>query len=241
MTAGWDGLIGLWDVTPGVNDGEAFDLDNGERRKKRRKQAPGVAVQKTPMGVLKGHVGKVSRAIFDRVDGATKAHSAGFDHTVRSWDLTTGAEEASRSSSEKVILALAQMASHNLLATGSFDRTVSFWDLRGESQQTVSLTLAGHAGPVSSIAPHPTSSLMLASASYDSTVRVWDARSPNQALFVVPLPPLEQQQGSKAAPGNEKILALDWDGERIVAGGEGNRIVTWNVTASQASDPTPAA
>lgn len=38
LTAGWDGLIGLWDLTPGVNEGEA-DLEGADRKKKRRRQS----------------------------------------------------------------------------------------------------------------------------------------------------------------------------------------------------------
>lgn len=49
----------------------------------------------TPMAALRGHTGKISRAVFDRAD-ATKAFSAGWDHTVRSWDLSIGAETSSK-------------------------------------------------------------------------------------------------------------------------------------------------
>lgn len=128
------------------------------------------------------------------------------------------------------------MASPNLLATGSTDRTVCFWDLRtdNDSPQNISLIMPGHTGPVSAVAAHPTSPLLLASGSYDSTVRIWDARSPKQALFVMPLPPKEGEEGV----GGEKILAVDWDGERLVAGGEGARIVVWKVTGAEKEAPT---
>lgn len=38
LTAGWDGLIGLWDLAPGSNEGEA-DLEGADRKKKRRRQS----------------------------------------------------------------------------------------------------------------------------------------------------------------------------------------------------------
>lgn len=202
----------------------------------------------SPVSVLTGHIGNVSRAIFDRTD-ATKAYTAGWDHTVRSWDLSVASETAmkvpsplssplphspSLQASDKVILDLTQMASQNLLATGSTDRTVCFWDLRADaSQQNISLVLAGHTGPVSSVAAHPTSSLLLASGSYDSTVRIWDARSPKQALFVMPLP----AKDGETEAGGEKVLAVDWDGERLVAGGEGARVVVWKVSGAEAEVP----
>mgnify|MGYP001586680640 FL=1 len=46
LTAGWDGIVGVWDLTPGVNEGEPEVDGTGERRKKRRKQAPGIVISK---------------------------------------------------------------------------------------------------------------------------------------------------------------------------------------------------
>lgn len=71
---------------------------------------------------------------------------------------------------------------------------------------------------------------MLASGSYDGTVRVWDARSEKQALFVLPMPPKDNLNAGNSQAG-EKVLAVDWDGERLVAGGEGKRVVVWSVSA----------
>lgn len=149
--------------------------------------------------------------------------------------LLTDADAYSSQTSDKVLLALAQMASPNLLATGSTDRSVCFWDLR-EATANISLSLPGHMAPVSSVVAHPTSALMLATGSYDSTVRIWDARSPKQALFVMPLPPKE---GATEA-GREKILSVDWDGERLVAGGEGARVIVWKVTGGESEAPVAA-
>ncbi|GAA5855598.1 hypothetical protein JCM8547_001611 [Rhodosporidiobolus lusitaniae] len=230
LTAGWDGLIGLWDLTPGVNEGDA-ELEDGDRKKKRRKQTTTI-VNKSPVTVLRGHAGKISRAAFDRSD-ASKAYSAGWDHSVRSWDLSIGAETSSKTS-DKVLLSLSQLAAPNLLATGSTDRLICLWDLRTDATQNISLTLSGHTAPVSSVAAHPTSSLLLASGSYDGTVRIWDARSAKQALFTLPLPKKEGEENKKEP---ERILAIDWDGERLVAGGEGSRVVTWRVSGSEASEP----
>lgn len=128
--------------------------------------------------------------------------------------------------SDKVLLSLCQLASRNLLCTGSTDRQVALWDL-GASESNIALTLSGHGGPVSSVCAHPTNPTMLASGSYDGTVRVWDARSEKQALFVLPMPPREDDQSGQG----EKVLAVDWDGDRLVAGGEGKRVVVWNVSA----------
>jgi hypothetical protein len=51
------------------------------------------------------------------------------------------------------------------------------------------------------------------------------------------MPPREddkQGQSSSAAGSGaqgEKVMAVDWDGERLAAGGEGKRVVVWNVSA----------
>ncbi|GAA5958116.1 hypothetical protein JCM21900_002916 [Sporobolomyces salmonicolor] len=230
LTASWDGLIGVWDLTPGVNEGDA-DLEGADRKKKRRRQSTTV-VNKSPVSVLRGHTNKVSRAVFDRND-VTKAYSAGWDHTVRSWDLSIGAESSSKTS-DKVLLDLAQLAAPNLLATGSTDRLISLWDLRSDATQNISLTLSGHTAPVSSIAAHPTSSLLFASGSYDSTVRIWDARSAKQALFTLELP---AREGAEQRKEKEKVLAVDWDGERLVAGGEGAQVVVWRVSGQESKAP----
>jgi WD40 repeat protein len=109
----------------------------------------------------------------------------------------------------------------------STDRLICLWDLRTDATQNISLTLAGHTAPVSAIAAHPTSSLMFASGSYDSTVRIWDARSPKQALFTLPVP---KKEGDEDRAEPEKVLAVDWDGERLAAGGEGARVISWRVS-----------
>ncbi|KAM0791995.1 hypothetical protein ACM66B_007107 [Microbotryomycetes sp. NB124-2] len=237
VTAGWDGLIGLWDLTPGVNESdepvaEDDEIENGDaRRKKRRKQVATKSKAKAPINVLRGHEGKVSSAIFDH-SSATTAYSAGWDHSVRSWDLETGGEIASKTS-DKVIYSLAQMATPNLLATGTADRQICFFDLRTSQEssapisQNISLTMLGHTSVVSSVKNHPTKPLMLVSGSFDGTVRVWDARSPKQSLFVLNMPTLED-----AASPVDKVMAVDWDGERIVAGGQGSKLVQWRVSES---------
>ncbi|GAA5826659.1 hypothetical protein JCM5353_005005 [Sporobolomyces roseus] len=227
LTAGWDGLIGVWDLTPGVNEEEALE-SNGERSKKKRRksQVSSNIKNKTPMSVLRGHSNKVSRAIFDRNGDSHLAYSASWDHSVRVWDLAHGIERENKMS-DKVHLDLAQLATPSLLLTGSTDRLLSLFDLRTSSLSSISLSLSGHSGPVSSVSAHPTNPLMFCSASYDSTIKVWDARSPKQSLFTLEMPQKEE------AGEKEKVLCVDWDGERIVAGGEGARIALWRVKGTE--------
>lgn len=43
--------MGVWDLTPGVNEGEPQE-DGSERKKKRRKQAPGTVIVKVDLNEL---------------------------------------------------------------------------------------------------------------------------------------------------------------------------------------------
>ncbi|KAK4052246.1 ribosome biogenesis protein ytm1 [Microbotryomycetes sp. JL221] len=240
LTAGWDGVIGVWNLTPGINEGQLDDADefkeDGQgRKKKRRKQQTTEIKSKSAVNVLRGHQGKISSAIFDSASNNT-VYSTGWDHTVRSWDLETGVETASKTC-DKVLYSLSQMATPNLLATGTSDRLICFFDLRTSSEtfstgvaQNITLTMSGHTGPVSAVKSHPTSSLMLVSGSFDGTVRIWDARSPKQALFVLSMPDLDDSSARKDAV--DKVLSVDWDGERIAAGGQGAKVVQWKVSES---------
>lgn len=102
LTASWDSLIGLWDLAPSPSDsavGEG-DVDESERKAKRRRKAAvngdvDALKRKEPAAVFKAHKGTVSRAIFGRENNG-KAYSAGWDHTVRRWDLETGACELTK-------------------------------------------------------------------------------------------------------------------------------------------------
>ncbi|GAA6006119.1 hypothetical protein JCM11491_002037 [Sporobolomyces phaffii] len=229
ITAGWDGLIGVWDLTKGVNEEEALgDMERTKKKRRKSASAAEIAKNKTPMSVLRGHTNKVSRALFDRTD-ASVAYSAGWDHSVRVWDLEHGIEKENKAS-DKVHLDLAQLATPSLLLTGSTDRLLSLFDLRASTLSSISLSLAGHAGPVASVASHPTNPLMFVSGSYDSTVKVWDARSPKQALFSLDMP---QKEGKDAGAEKDKVTCVAWDGERIVAGGEGAKVAVWRVSGKE--------
>jgi ribosome biogenesis protein YTM1 len=68
---------------------------------------------------------------------------------------------------------------------------------------------------------------------YSGMVQIWDIRSPKSALFSV-------QKSGKTGTGTgrevtkngkrlgERLLAGDWDGEMVVAGGEDGEVGIWN-------------
>ncbi|SGY37649.1 BQ5605_C003g01851 [Microbotryum silenes-dioicae] len=230
LTGGWDGVVGVWDLTKGVNEGDAIEDDGQERKKKRRRAAPGTVVNKTPVSALLGHTGKISRAIFSSSFlTSSQAYSASYDRTLRTWDLSTAQLLTTRTApSSSVLLDLAQLSqSTNLLITGSTDRSIGVWDTREDASSHISISLTGHTGPVSSVVGHPKESLLIASGSYDSTVKIWDVRSPKQALFSLDM---SREEGQET---KDRVLALDWDGEQLVAAGEGAKVAVWRVSGSK--------
>jgi ribosome biogenesis protein YTM1 len=87
LTAGWDGLIGLWSTSIPETDEVPLDAIAAPERKKRRKVQDGSAVKtKAPAAVLRSHTARVSAVEFS----GGGAVSCGFDSTVRTWDVERG-------------------------------------------------------------------------------------------------------------------------------------------------------
>jgi ribosome biogenesis protein YTM1 len=88
LTAGWDGLIGLWSTNIPETDEVPLDTIAAPERKKRRKVEEGGPVKtKAPSAILRSHTARVSAVSFS--DGGS-AVSCGFDSTVRTWDVERG-------------------------------------------------------------------------------------------------------------------------------------------------------
>jgi ribosome biogenesis protein len=90
LTAGWDGLIGLWSAEIPEKDEVPLEetIAAPERKKRRKVQNGGESVKtKTPSAVLRSHTARVSAVEFSDVGNAV---SCGFDSTVRTWDVERG-------------------------------------------------------------------------------------------------------------------------------------------------------
>lgn len=88
LTAGWDGLIGLWSTNVPETDEVPLETVAGPERKKRRKLQEGSSVKtKAPSAVLRSHTARVSAV---RFSSGGRAVSCGFDSTVRTWDVERG-------------------------------------------------------------------------------------------------------------------------------------------------------
>jgi len=102
----------------------------------------------------------------------------------------------------------------DVLATGSYDRTIKLWDpSTGEERAT----LTGHTRSVTSVAWSPDGRI-LASASGDGTVRLWDAATGREIrkledhwgwVFAVAFSP----DGKTVASGGDDWVVLLWDAE----------------------------
>jgi ribosome biogenesis protein YTM1 len=95
----------------------------------------------------------------------------------------------------------------------------------------ISLTLPT-SSPVPALKTHSTSPFTLAVATYSGTIQIWDIRSPKHALFSARKAPKGdgsqvRQPSERGKVFGERLLAMDWDGEVIVAGGEDGEVGVW--------------
>lgn len=140
---------------------------------------------KTYMGrfstdLLYGHTEAV-RIVF-LLASAKLVFTAGYDSTVRMWDMEEGMAIASSRPLGCTIRAIA--ADGKLLLAGGTDGFIHCWravddfpqlfDLKGSRQQNCEFRLWEHDGPITSLALDLTK---IYSGSWDMTVRVWDRSS----------------------------------------------------------------
>ncbi|PPQ81374.1 hypothetical protein CVT25_015895, partial [Psilocybe cyanescens] len=230
LTAGWDGLVGVWDA--GVPERDEVEVGEGEgvggvransHSNKRRKLAGagaggeeggegagegGRPRRKAPVAVLKSHVGRVSKAVFREEE--RKALSCGFDATVRMWDVEYG------SASEKPFLDMTTTSDgHSVLAV-SADRTMSLYDLRSAASATSTTSLRSasaatflHPATPSCVSACAGNAHQAVTGAYDGVVRVWDGRSAKGALATF------------RVEGGKKVLGVHWSGGVVGVCGEG--------------------
>ncbi|EJU01551.1 ribosome biogenesis protein YTM1 [Dacryopinax primogenitus] len=202
-TATWDGVVGVFSSTIPTShelaEPEDVELQAlGPKSKKRKLRSTGEGTgtadevfRKAPQLLLRGHEGKVSRAVFT----PDALASAGWDGSVRVWDLESGVARVVKTTPDRVHLTLASTGPH--LLTGTSDRFLTLTDPR--SSALTSLTLA-HSSPVNNVIPHPEPGMehLVSSGTLAGVVRVWDLRAGREVVRV--------DRGG----GGGKMLALDW-------------------------------
>lgn len=152
VTGSWDGNINLYvlpDAEPTEHQVPADPVSYlpGQGTKKRRKlekdqeKAPiegltdGDATgeggwRRAPDAVMRGHAGRVGGLVWDKLDSG-KIWSAGWDGSVRGWEVETGAAGVLRQGPfDKSALCVDQWKMNGTLATGNMDRTICLWDTR---------------------------------------------------------------------------------------------------------------
>ncbi|KIP02570.1 hypothetical protein PHLGIDRAFT_78957 [Phlebiopsis gigantea 11061_1 CR5-6] len=227
LTASADGLIGLWDTSIPINDEVPAEEIPSERRKRRKLDGDleSRPKRKAPTSVLKSHTARVSKAIFAR-DGGKSAVSAGFDSTVRTWDIENGVCTNTITASAKPFLDVALPSSAQTVLAASTDRTVCQYDLRtGSSTITPHIASLPHPATPSCIVVPPSGAASVSehqviTGAYDGIVRLWDLRSEKSAITSF--------KTWEGRAGGRKVLTVDWAAGVVGIGGEGG-VEVWRV------------
>jgi WD40 repeat protein len=144
--------------------------------------------------------------------------TAGYDATVRMWDLATGREVARFAGAQGTVWTVDVSPDGTRLAAGGEDRTIRIWRI-GASEPP--RTLRGHDLNVWEVRFSPDGA-RLASASFDHSVRLWDA------VTGAPIRTIGRH--------DEAVVGLDFspDGRLLATGGDDSTIRFW-----RASDGAP--
>ncbi len=155
-----------------------------------------------------GHGGMVRDvAIF--IDGARIA-TAGFDYTVRVWDVLEQREQALLSDHDGPVNAVALLDDGRTVISAGDDGVIRVWD---SATGDVRMRLPGHAGKVVDLAVAPDGAAV-ASAGWDGTVRLWSLADGR-----------ERQRFDHDAALN--AVTFTDTGARLAAGDRDGRITIW--------------
>lgn len=203
VSASADGTLRVWSVNhkelPDAAYTEATSKSSAsEKRRRIAQRSLASARTKGSLLTLDRHTAPVAGVAFHHTD-AHVVYSVSQDHTVRTWDISTGTLVDTRTTSFP-LLSVASMGPHTgLIACGSSARHITLHDPRAATTTTQS-QLVGHTNFVVSLAPAgPNRPYTLASGSHDGTTRIWDVRA-TKPVYTLP-----RESGESSS-----VFGVDW-------------------------------
>jgi WD40 repeat protein len=212
-TAGYDGLVKLWDYPARTlktdlkkHKGWVRSLDfspDGTKLATAGEDGTVILWQTADGSELKtitAHAGPVTAVAFSP-DGGTLATGGG-DKVVKLWDAANGTEKAKLEGHGDAVWSVAFAPDGAKLATAAADRTVKLWSIADTKELA---TLKGHKDWATSVAFSPDGS-RLVSGSLDGAVKLWDVSAAGE------------QEGPAAEKSSVWCVAFAPDGKRLFVG-----------------------
>ena len=131
---------------------------------------------------------------------------------IKLWNVETGNEIRTLEGHRKSVLSLSFSPAGDILASGSWDRTIKLW--RVETGELIN-TLDMHSDGVKSVSFHPSGDV-LASGSSDKTIKLWRVKT--GGLF----------KTLKGHSGSIRSVAFSPSGDVLASGSWDNTIKLWN-------------
>lgn len=212
-TAGYDGLVKLWDYPARTlksdlkkHKGWVRSLDfspDGTKLATAGEDGTVVVWQTADGGEVRSitaHAGPVTAIEFSP-DGGTLATGGG-DKIVKLWDAATGNETGKLEGHGDAVWSVAFSQDGAKLATAAADRTVKLWSI-GDKKELA--TLKGHKDWVTSVAFSSDGS-RLVSGSLDGAIKLWDVNAAGE------------QEGPAAEKSSVWCVTFSPDGKQLLVG-----------------------
>lgn len=168
-----------------------------------------------PIGELRGFVGHedpLVECVAVSSDGRY-ALSAGFDCTVRYWNLATG-EELRHFVHDGPVYSVAFSHDNRLALAGGVDKVMRLWDLQDARELD---PFPGVTEPIYSVAFSPDGKYAL-SGSRDKSVRLWEIATRREVYSLL-------------HGGAVTVVAFSPDGQRVLTGSEDKTVRVWKLLA----------